>query len=197
MTEPPGLRDEPSLLGCAARMGCVLLLVFGVASLWFYWSYTQSMRGPTAVDVATSWTAHDIVLSAAQPAVRGTITFGDVDSPSSPVLGVTVGVPHDAASPDPSGAPGELLAVPAVRLTIPNAVGGAQSCIAPCELPLSACGRNCTATYDVTVELVTVGQARRRVAVTVYGGASAPVGGRLPSSTFTLVTTTPLPSGGS
>jgi hypothetical protein len=169
------------------------VVVGGLGLAWLVWALSDSMRGPESAAVQTSWTSHAVVLSAAQPVARARLTLGQTGAVAPPLeLGVAVGVPRSDASPDPSGGPGALLDMPAVRLSVSGANGSRQSCLAPCELMVAGCA-SCSAVSDVALELVAADRVPGRVTVTVSGGASAYPGGQVPSSTFELL---PAPSGG-
>lgn len=171
--------------GCVARLGVGAFIVYVVA--YAVLSLLLNFNAPSqrAVTVPTSWTSHEVVLTADRPSAHGQITFtlpGQVTKPAA-ALGVNAGVPASTKTSTRSPAPAALLSIPAVRLTAVGSSGASMSCLAPCELPLSSAGSRA---IDLTIDLLAPTAGAAPVTITVSGGASASVGGDVPGVELTI-----------
>jgi hypothetical protein len=197
--------------GCLRTAGALVAILVGLAALvfvWFYISIAQQFRAPEAVPAPVAWASREVVLSPDHSVVRGRLTLTARDTPEADLrVGLNAGVPAAEAlatatgsgviGPQETTAPADLLTAPRVRLTAVTGSGAARSCLAPCELVLSSgldcVSGTCRVDFAVTVELTPdPSGTRNTVRVDVAGGATAPLGERLPDG---LVVDLPLSDG--
>jgi hypothetical protein len=214
--------------GCA--LGCILTGILGLVLVPVVASsiISNSIGGPAPHGVTPSvrWTQQTVVLGLAHPVVRGEVSVLVHEATHDPIsTGVAVGVPSIAATPgatsgEPSPHPSmsatgvvptssaakPLFVDPVVRVTLVEASGWKQTCLAPCELVPHG-GAQCEAAVDcgvigtITLELLAAGdRASGSIAVTVSAGATAPLGVQLPADVSADLTfdtgTLPSPGGG-
>lgn len=166
-----------TLLKVAFVLGVLAVLGFIALGIWL----RQQFPEPRGVPAPMAWTSHEVVLSTQSGALEGrlTLTTAPGRSAGARTVGVNAGVPRRAAGAL-AGEPGDIISLPAARLTATTVGESAstRSCLAPCELemPVSfvCTATDCQMAVDVTVELLAAGAGESGdVMIGIAGGLMA------------------------
>ena len=170
-----------SVISITLKIGAVLAILAVVGFLFLVWWLGQAYPAPKGVAAPVEWASQTVVLGPDRRIVSGLLTIEVPVFPPEARVGVSVGAPSIPAG---SAAPGELLAGPAVRLSMTSA-GSTTGCVAPCALhvaqPPECSAGGCRIATSLTLELDGDAAAMAGpVTLQVAGGLSMPIDEPLP-----------------